>query len=164
MNRDQHGHNDIRNIHAKFGALSEYFFVVDHGASTTRLTKDEETITKTTDVKKKSEFEALGLVSSSSAEIKPKEEIFVEKKQLQTISLKIKGLQYAAMKVSTTLVVKGRDDPEMQTEHDGFDKLIKLFNEFSVSVMVAIAEIEGSEGELLPPLSLSIYIYIHIYI
>ena len=164
MNRDQHGHNDIRNIHAKFGALSEYFFVVDHGASTTRLTKDEEQITKTTDVKKKSEFEALGLVSSSSAEIKPKEEIFVEKKQLQTISLKIKGLQYAAMKVSTTLVVKGRDDPEMQTEHDGFDKLIKLFNEFSVSVMVAIAEIEGSEGELLPPLSLSIYIYIHIYI
>ena len=56
MNREQHGHEDSRKIHPRIPALSTYFYVVDHGATTTRLTKDEETLVKTGDLKKKSAF------------------------------------------------------------------------------------------------------------
>ena len=50
MNREQHGHEDTRNIHPRLAALSTYFYVIDHGATTTRLTKDTDTISKTTDI------------------------------------------------------------------------------------------------------------------
>ena len=81
MNREQHGHDDIRHIHPRIATLSTYFYVTDHGATPTRTAKDEETIVETSDIKKKSEFEALGLISSSSsATIQAKQEVFIEKK------------------------------------------------------------------------------------
>ena len=79
MNRTQHGHEDSRQIHPRIPALSTYFYVIDHGATTTRTAKDEETFVKTSDIKKKSEFEAIGLISSSSSAIKAKQEVFIEK-------------------------------------------------------------------------------------
>jgi hypothetical protein len=166
MNREQHGHEDIRDIHPRLAALSTYFYVIDHGATTTRLTKDKETISKTTDIKKKSDFEALGLTSSSSsAPIQTKQETFIEKKQLQATAVKVKALQYQALKLSTALAVKGRECEEIKEVHDKFDKVQKLFNEFSVNVCIAIAEIEGSEGDhMIRSLSLSLYTYIYIYI
>ena len=107
LNREQHGHEDIRKIHPKYAALSTYLYVVDHGATTTRLTKDKETLTKTSDIKKKPEFEAIGLTSSSSsAAIQTKQEVFIEKKQLQAAAVKVKALQYQAIKISTALAVK----------------------------------------------------------
>jgi len=157
MNRTQHGHEDSRKMHPRIPALSTYFYVVDHGATTTRVTKDEETLVKTGDIKKKADFEAIGLISSSSSAIKAKQEVFIEKKQLQAAALKIKVLQYQGLKVSTELAVQGRDSPTIQADHDQFDKVIKVFNEFSISISIGIAEIEGSEGE-------HIILYIYIYI
>ena len=159
MNREQHGHEDSRKIHPRIPALSTYFYVVDHGATTTRLTKDEETLVKTGDIKKKADFEAIGLVSSSSSAVNTKQELFIEKKQLQAATIKIKGLQYQGLKVSTELAVKGRASPSIQADHDQFDKVIKVFNEFSISICIGIAEIDGSEGE-----HIILYIYIDIYI
>ena len=43
--------------------------------------------------------------------------------------------------------MKARDKKELQDDHDKFEVNIKTFNDFAVSVSVAIAEIEGSEGE-----------------
>ena len=71
----------------------------------------------------------------------------MEKKQLKEAALRIKALQYQIVTVSTELAVKGRDKKELQDDHDKLDIVIKTFNEFAVSVMVAIAEIEGNEGE-----------------
>ena len=43
--------------------------------------------------------------------------------------------------------MKGRDKKELQDDHDKLDIVTKTFNEFVVSVMVGIGEIDGSEGE-----------------
>ena len=148
MNREKHKHEDYRKIHPTIAALSTYFYVQDHGATITRTTTDNETITKTADLKKKKDFEALGLSSaSSSAGIAAKKELFIEKKQLQAASIKIKALQYQALKVSTDLAVKGMSSQEWKDEHDKFEIVIKTFNEFAISIMVGIGEIDGTEGE-----------------
>ena len=159
MNREKHEHEDCRKIHPTIAALSTYFYVQDHGATITRTTTDNETITKTADLKKKKDFEALGLSSaSSSAGIAAKKELFIEKKQLQAASIKIKALQYQALKVSTDLAVKGMSSQEWKDEHDKFEIVIKTFNEFAISIMVGIGEIDGTEGE-----HNTSHIYIYIY-
>ena len=125
----------------------------DHGSIAIRRALDQETISKTADLKKKSDFEAIGLSSaSSSSTVETKREIFVEKKQLQSAEVRIKVLQYQALKVSTDLDVKARDkttrvSKELQQDHDQLDVKIKIFNDFATSVTVAIGEIDGSEGE-----------------
>ena len=53
MNREKHQHEDSRKIHPTLAALSTYYYVQDHGATITRTTTDNETITKTGDLKKK---------------------------------------------------------------------------------------------------------------
>ena len=50
MNREKHEHEDCRKIHPTIAALSTYFYVQDHGATITRTTTDNETITKTADL------------------------------------------------------------------------------------------------------------------
>ena len=95
--------------------------------------------------------------------LKNSKEAFIEKKQLQATAVKVKALQYQALKLSTALAVKGRDCEEIKVVHDKFDKLQQIFNEFSVNVCIAIAEIEGSESDHMS-LSLSLSLYIYIYI
>ena len=85
--------------------------------------------------------------------------MFIEKKQLQAASFKIKALQYQALKVSTDLAVKGMSSQEWKDQHDKFEIQIKTFNDFAISIMVGIAEIEGTEGEH-NTLYINIYIYI----
>ena len=92
--------------------------------------------------------------------ITTKKELFIEKKQLQAASLKIKALQYQALKVSTDLAVKGMSSQEWKDQHDKFEIQIKTFNDFAISIMVGIAEIEGTEGEH-NTLYINIYIYIY---
>ena len=48
---------------------------------------------------------------------------------------------------------------EWKDEHDKFEIVIKTFNEFAISIMVGIGEIDGTEGE-----HNTSYIYIYIYI
>ena len=67
-------------------------------------------------------------------------------------------MQYQALKVSTDLAVKGMSSQEWKDEHDKFEILIKTVNEFAVSIMVGIGEIDGTEGE-----HNTSYIYIYIY-
>ena len=148
MNQIKHGHADSRTIHPTFPSLSTYYYVTDHGSTTTFATKDEETIAKTTDLNKKKGLEAIGLsAASSSSSVKPKTEVFAEKKQLQSQALKIKALQFQAVKVSTELAVKGMKNISLKQHHDDFEDAVKKFNEFAITISVGIAEIEGSEGE-----------------
>ena len=80
MNREKHNHEDSRTIHPKMPALSTYFYIDDHGATTTRTTTEKERITKSADLKKSKDFEALGLLSaSSSGRAETKQEMFIEK-------------------------------------------------------------------------------------
>ena len=68
-------------------------------------------------------------------------------------------MQYQALKVSTELAVKGMSSQEWKDMHDKFEIQIKTFNDFAISILVGIAEIEGTEGE-----HNTLYIYIYIYI
>jgi len=61
--------------------------------------------------------------------------------------LKIKVLQFQAMKVSTDLAVRTRKNIALQEHHDALENASKRFNEFAVTIVVSIAEIEGSEGD-----------------
>ena len=56
-------------------------------------------------------------------------------------------LQFQAMKVSTDLAVRTRKNIALQEHHDALENASKLFNEFAVTIVVSIAEIEGSEGD-----------------
>ena len=92
MNREKHQHEDSRKIHPTLAALSTYYYVQDHGATITRTTTDNETITKTGNLKKETHFEALGLSSaSSSALITTKKELFIEKKATPSSIIENKG-------------------------------------------------------------------------
>ena len=148
LNQEKHGIPDIWAIHETFLALSTYFYVTDQGQTTTRRTKDEETIAKTTDLTKTKAMESIGLsAASSSSSIQPKKEIFAEKKQLQALALRVKALQFQAVKVSSDLAVKDMKNISSKQHHDELEEAAKTFNVFAITIIVAIVEIEGSEGE-----------------
>ena len=148
LNQEKHDIPDDRKVNEHFPALSTYSYVIDHGQTTTRTTRDDETIAKTTDLNKKKAMESIGLsAASSSSSIQPKKEHFAEKKQLQALALRVKALQFQAMKVSTDLAVKGLKNISLKQHHDELEEMSKTFNAFAITILVAIAEIEGSEGE-----------------
>ena len=47
----------------------------------------------------------------------------------------------------TDLAVRVRKQISLKPHNDALDATVKIFNEFSISIVVAIAGIEGTEGE-----------------
>ena len=91
MNREKHQHEDSRKIHPTLAALSTYYYVQDHGATITRTTTDNETITKTGDLKKnalRSSWIIVGLIVCIDYH---KERIVYRKKATPSSIIKNKG-------------------------------------------------------------------------
>ena len=148
LNQEKHGHEAERIIHETLPVLSVYYYIEDHGLTLSSSLTDKESIATSAELKKNAQFQALGLMDAPEPSLKkPKIEHFVESRQLKAAAVRIKALQYQSVKISTELAVHGRNNADLKQGQAEFDDVLAKFNEFAVSVSVAIAEIEGSEGD-----------------
>ena len=123
-NQEKHEHDGERELHPRLPQLSTYLYIIDHGTTTTHKVKDVESISKTADVGKPKQLQAIGLMEES-VQIKNENDGRFNRKKMLNIGTRVKAMQTQAVKVATDLAVKAKRDPAFSQHHDLLNPLTR---------------------------------------